>query len=92
MAAAKQTGLVKRLVEDQVLKLRWTPTWKQLADPLTKEMATDLKEFRQKGNLCLVETTEDRQEEARRSGLRKAQRERRKLRMKVTRKHLPSPM
>ena len=97
LAAEKQTALdmlmVKRLVEDQVLKLRWTPTWKQLADPLTKEMATDLlKEFRQKGSLCLVETTEDRREEARRSGLRKAQRERRKLRMKVTRKHLLSSM
>ena len=72
MASEKQAALdmlmVKRLVEDQVLRLRWVPTWKQVADPLTKEMSTELlKQFRQTGKLCLVETKEDQVEEARRA-------------------------
>ena len=40
MASEKQAALdillVKQLVESGALQLRWTPTWKQLADPLTK--------------------------------------------------------
>ena len=64
IASEKQTALdmlmVKRLVEDQVIRLRWVPTWKQMADPLTKEMARDLLlEFRKTNSLCLVETAED---------------------------------
>ena len=81
--AALDILLIKQLVEDQVLGLRWTPTWKQLADPLTKEMPGVLLEsFRSKPVLCLVQTDEDVVEEARRANLRKAQRERRKARMK----------
>ena len=81
--AALDILLIKQLVEDQVLGLRWTPTWKQLADPLTKEMPGVLLEsFRSKPVLCLVQTDEDVVEEARRASLRKAQRERRKARMK----------
>ena len=72
MACEKQAALdmlmVKCLVEDQVLRLRWVPTWKQVADPLTKDMSTELlKQFRQTGKLCLVETKEDQVEEARRA-------------------------
>ena len=81
--AALHILLIKQLVEDQVLGLRWTPTWKQLADPLTKEMPGVLLEsFRSKPVLCLVQTDEDVVEEARRANWRKAQRERRKARMK----------
>jgi hypothetical protein len=43
VATERQSALdilmIKQLVEDEVLGLRWTPTWKQLADPLTKEMS-----------------------------------------------------
>ena len=93
IASEKQAALdmmmVKRLVEDSVLRLRWVPTWKQVADPLTKDMATDLlQRFRTNGRLCLVETQQDREEEQRRAGIRKAQRERRKQRMATTRKHV----
>ena len=76
--------MIKQLVEDEVLGLRWTPTWKQLADPLTKEMSGSLlQSFRRKPVLCLIQTPEDEKEEVRRSNLRKAQRERRKARMKT---------
>lgn len=95
MAAEKRTVLDRLMAKKgggglSVLKLRWTPTWKQLADPL---MATDLlRELRWKGYLCLVQASRDHREKARRSGQRKAQTERRKLQMQVTRKHLLSPM
>ena len=87
VASEKQTALdmlmVKQLVEDQVIGPRWTPTWKQIADPLAKEMVTTLLEkFRKEGLLCLIQTAEDEQEEEYRSGIRRAQRERRKERMK----------
>lgn len=89
MASEKQAALdmlmVKKLVENKILQLRWVPTWKQLADPLTKEMSSDLLDkFRANNRLCLIETKEDRCEEERRAGLRRAQRERRKSRMKAT--------
>ena len=92
MASEKQTALdmlmVKRLVEDQVIRLRWVPTWKQMADPLTKEMNGDLlTTFRKTNSLCLVETAEDQLEEKKRASVRKAQRERRKMRMQATRKY-----
>lgn len=100
MASEKQTALdmlmVKRLVEDGILQLRWVPTWKQVADPLTKEMGTELlQQFRHSGKLCLVETQDDKAEEERRAGIRRAQRERRKQRMATaatTRQQLLSPM
>eukprot|EP00435_Cladocopium_sp_Y103_P070035 s255_g34.t1 len=81
VASEKQAALdmlmTKQLVEDGVMQIRWTPTWKQLADPLTKDMVTTLLEhFRRSGKLCLVQTPEDEKEEVRRAGIRKAQRER----------------
>ena len=89
IASEKQAALdmlmTKQLVEDNVVQIRWTPTWKQLADPLTKDMVTTLLEqFRHSSKLCLVQTPEDEKEETRRAGIRKAQRERRKMRMKAT--------
>ena len=83
VATERQSALdilmIKQLVEDEILGLRWTPTWKQLADPLTKEMSGSLlQSFRRKPVLCLIQTPEDEKEEVRRSNLRKAQRERRK--------------
>ena len=98
MASEKQTALdmlmVKRLVEDQVLCLRWVPTWKQLADLLTKDMITELlQKFRASQFLCLVASQEDHDEESRRSAIRKAQRDRRKQRMaKTSKKRSFSPM
>ena len=88
IATEKQSALdiliIKQLVEDEVLGLKWTPTWKQLADPLTKEMSGELlQRFRKKTVLCLIQTPADILEEERRSGIRKAQRERRKARMKL---------
>ena len=89
VASEKQAALdmlmMKQLIEKGVVQVKWTPTWKQLADPLTKDMVTILLEqFRRCGKLCLVQTSEDEKEETRRAGIRKAQRERRKARMKAT--------
>ena len=70
------------MIEEQTIALRWVPTWKQIADPMTKEMSgTLLDSFRNHPFLSLVQT-EDRVEEQRRSDLRRGQRERRKVRMK----------
>ena len=75
--------MAKQMVEQGTIEIRWTPTWKQLADPLTKDMVTSLLEtFRHHSKLCLIQTKEDEVEEVRRAGIRKAQRERRKGRMK----------
>lgn len=59
MASERQAALdmllMKQLIEDEIVGLRWTPTWRQLADPLTKDMATVLLEdFKQSGTLCLM--------------------------------------
>ena len=81
--AALDMLLMKQLIEDEVVGLKWTPTWRQLADPLTKDMpATLLEELKSSGMVCLVQTESDVKEEERRAGIRKGQRERRKERMK----------
>lgn len=68
-----------------MLCLRWVRTWKQLADPLTKKMATELlQKFRASQMLGLVATKEDNEEESRRSAICKAQRDQRKQRMAKT--------
>lgn len=75
----------KDLVENKVVDMRWVPTYKQHADYLTKLMLAWLwVEFTNKGLISLRETTEEAQEEDRRRGLRKAQRQRRKERMRRT--------
>ena len=96
VASEKQAALdilmTKQLVEDGVQNLKWTPTWKQLADPLTNDMdSTVLHDLRRSWTISLVQTEADQVEEDRRAGLRKAQRERRKIKMK-TLQHFSSPM
>lgn len=73
----------KQMVEDSSMAVAWVPTFRQFADVLTKEMVDELfRKFKEKGWVCLKETAEDRKIEEHRSALRKAQRERRKMRMK----------
>ena len=96
MASEKQAALdillIKQLVESGALQLRWTPTWKQLADPLTKEMCgTLLEDFRRRCTICLIQTAEDEIEEQRRAGIRRAQRERRRIRMQKSTKPTSFP-
>ena len=75
----------KDLVENKVVDMRWVPTYKQHADYLTKLMLAWLRvKFNNKGLISLRETTEEAQEEDRRRGLRKAQRQRRKECMRRT--------
>ena len=83
--AALDMLLMKQLIEDGIIGLKWTPTWRQLADPLTKEMmATLLEDLKKSGQVCLTQTAADAIEEERRAGIRRGQRERRKERMKNT--------
>jgi hypothetical protein len=73
----------KDLVENNVVLMRWVPTYRQFADFLTKMMAPVLwAEFMRSGRISLKETAEEAKEEERRRGLRKAERQRRKDRMK----------
>ena len=73
----------KDLVENNVVLMRWVPTYRQFADFLTKMMAPVLwAEFMRSGRISMKETAEEAKEEERRRGLRKAQRQRRKDRMK----------
>ena len=75
----------KDLVENKIVDMRWVPTYKQHADYLTKVMLAWLwVEFMNKGVISLRETPEEAEEEDRRRGLRKAQRQRRKDRMRGT--------
>ena len=74
---------VRQLVQESTLDLHWVPTWRQFGDSLTKSMKDELyPAFRKRGYINVVQTPEDEIEEARRSAIRKAQRERRKARMK----------
>ena len=87
LAAERQTSLdllgIRQLVQEGKVQIHWTPTWKQFADSLTKDMEDSLfRKFRQSGRLNLRQSPDDVQEEERRAALRKAQRERRKVRMK----------
>lgn len=90
MASERQTALdilqVKELIQGETIVLKWTPTFRQLADGLTKEMEQNLiREWKREGGICLVCTDEDLKIEAHRSAIRKAQRERRAARMKSQR-------
>lgn len=91
--AALDMMLMKQQIEEGTIGLKWTPTWKQVADPLTKDMSVTLLEDLKKINkVCLIQTPDDEAEEQRRAGLRKAQRERRKSRMKEQQQHHPFGM
>ena len=88
MTAERQTMLdilaAKQLIESACMKVAWVPTFRQFADGLTKEMLDELfLKFKSSGEICLVETAEDQVIEAKRSALRRAQRDRRKIRMKA---------
>ena len=87
MASERQTALdilaTRQLIQEGTLYLHWVPTWKQFADGLTKAMLDELfQRFRTSGKFSLKESEADRAEEERRAGIRKAQRERRKVRMR----------
>ena len=97
LASERQVSLdiltVRQMVQAQLLGLSWVPTWKQFADVLIKEMADELfRGFRSSNLLCVKQTAKDQAEEERRSGIRKAQRERRKVRMKDHCQHSPFGM
>ncbi|CAE7928562.1 RE1, partial [Symbiodinium sp. KB8] len=88
LATERQVSLdileVRQLVQETTVDLHWVPTWKQYGDSLTKSMADELfLDFRKTNCINVVQSEADQVEEARRSGLRRAQRERRKSRMKA---------
>ena len=88
MTSERQTALdilaAKQLIEAGVVAISWVPTFRQFADCLTKDMLDLLFcKFKKDGSLCLKETAEDAKTEAHRSALRRAQRERRKIRMQA---------
>ena len=73
----------KDLVENGVVTMKWVPTFKQYADAMTKAMrATLWEDFFRTGVVSLKETPTEAKEEEHRRGLRQAQRQRRKVRMK----------
>ncbi|OLQ12139.1 Transposon Ty1-DR1 Gag-Pol polyprotein [Symbiodinium microadriaticum] len=90
LAAERQTSLdilgIRQMVQEGMVSLHWVPTWRQYGDCLTKPME-DLLYVRFKNDGCLnvKQSPADAKEEERRFFLRKAQRERRKLRMHATR-------
>ena len=87
LATERPTSLdilaVRQLVQENLLSLHWVPTWRLYADVLTKDMLDELfQKLRERGCLNIVQTLEDQAEEESRASLRKAQRERRKFRMR----------
>jgi uncharacterized protein YrrD len=75
----------KELIEQALIVMRWVPTQHQYADHLTKNMVCDLtKQYLEQGKVCLIQTGADAEREQHKATLRKAQRERRKERMKKT--------
>ena len=73
----------KDLVEGKIVHMKWVLTYKQHADFLTKRMQAHLwEEYSRVGTISLRETASEAVEEERRRGLRRAQRDRRKLRMR----------
>ena len=73
----------KELVEQSLITMRWVPTQHQFADHLTKTMVCELnRRYLKEGTICLIQTGKDAEREEHKAALRKAQRERRKERMK----------
>ena len=73
----------KELVEQALITMRWVPTQHQYADHLTKTMVCESnKQYLEQGRICLIQTGADAKKEEHKAALRKAQRERRKERMK----------
>ena len=74
---------VRGAVEARQVVIRWVPSRRQLADPLTKSMDSDVLDAVLASNKwSLVPTADEEAEEQHLKGLRRAQRERRKERMK----------
>ena len=95
MAQERQTAIdllmSKRMIEERQMDLRWVPTFKQLADSLTKSMRDVLlTQWKCDGLVCLTSTPEDLQDESRRAMIRKGQRERRAARAKKSDETSPS--
>ena len=64
MVGERQTALdvlqVKELIQANAIILKWTPTFRQLADGFTKEMEQQLiRGWKRDGGICLVCTKED---------------------------------
>ena len=90
LASERQTALdilqTKELIQNDFIQLKWTPTFRQLADGLTKEMEQCLlREWKRTHKICLICTAADLEVEEHRAKVRKAQRERRAARMKSQR-------
>ena len=85
LAQERQTAIdllmAKQMIEEKHMALRWVPTFKQLADSLTKAMKDLLLiQWKRDGQICLISTDQDLIEESRRASIRKGQRERRAAR------------
>ena len=73
--------VTREMLEASTFHLKWVPTYRQYADGLTKRMVNPLwNEFSEKGVLSLKETAQEAKTEERRRELRRAQRDRRKMR------------
>ena len=74
----------KEMIEQALFTMRWVPTQHQFADHLTKTMICELnRKYLGTGQTCLIQTGADAAHEEHKAKLRKAQRERRKVRMKA---------
>ena len=74
----------KEMIEQALFTVRWVPTQHQFADHLTKTMTCELnRRYLGTGQTCLIQTGADAEREEHKAKLRKAQRERRKARMKA---------
>ena len=82
--------IARDLTEAKAITVRWVPTTHQLADICTKFMrATPIfSKLMTEQLYCLIGNEAETEEEARRAGLRKGQRDRRKARMKTLIKHI----
>ena len=78
---------VRELLDASVLKLFWVPSVHMLADILTKSMKAPVSfaRFIKEAIWSLTQTAAEQQEESHRADLRRAQRQRRKTRMKEAR-------
>ncbi|CAE7368424.1 RE2, partial [Symbiodinium sp. KB8] len=90
LAAERQTSLdilgIRQMVQEKLASLHWVPTWRQYGDCLTKPMEDILYcRFKKDGLLNVKQSAADAVEEERRALLRKAQRERRKIKLKQAR-------
>ena len=74
---------VRNAVEEQELAVRWLPSKRNLADILTKAMESEaFTRLMKDSRWCLLPTEDEQQHEDHLVALRRAQRERRKAKMK----------